>query len=270
MNKTKIYILCLVLSLFALANSSRTLAYVSATPNYTIMSDSVGSTGDFGSSTNFSTQDTSGGGASGMSYSTNFNINSGYQQMDANYSVSISSSSPTVNLGSIDGFAGGAASTSATWTIITDNPAGYKLSINKDHLFNIDGGGTKKEFDDLVSNPSLAVPYYSWPAIVENTAKFGFSIETLGSGNTAYQRYLHSASSPYDCNSYGGSWTTLNCWDTIPSTTPVDILSRSSSTDQSGVLSVIKIKAEIGTPTAGSFMQTGQYQSGITATVTML
>ena len=246
------------------------LADTSYSTNYQIIYDSIGSGGDLSSSSSYK-DDSSVGSFGGEAYGDSFLINSGYQKTENQvYTISIASSGDA-SLGNIDGFNGGSASADISWTVITDNPSGYKVSISKDHLLNIDGGGIKKEFSDLISDQSTTPPSYSWPSpFPENTAHFGFSLNSLGSGVSAYQRYLHANTNPFDCNSGGGIWTSLSCWDTIPDITPMDIFYKNSSSGGVGTVTSIKVKAQVGETTSGSYMKAGVYETVITATVSML
>lgn len=177
--------------------------------------------------------------------------------------ISITANSTPVSLGSIDGFNGGSATVDASWTVKTNNKNGYKLEINKNHLFWVDpSGGTDKEFDDYISSGS---PTYDW-SVANDERKFGFAVKTLPSGATADARYLNDGSG---CNT-GSTFTSEKCWDTLPDTTPRQIVTKSTKTSSSGDATAISLQAQIGVPVSGSYLESGSYTTTITATATVL
>ena len=75
----------------------------------------------------------------------------------------------------IPGITGGTATGEATWTVITDNPAGYSLSVKASTSPAMKGQAQGDSFADYTPvNP--AVPDYNW-SVADSSAEFGFTPE---------------------------------------------------------------------------------------------
>ncbi len=220
-----------------------TAAYVASSTNYRVQSDSLNFGGGLSTSTNYGLESTGGEIATGESSSTNYGIKAGYQQMLVS-AISISSPSD-VSLGSLDGAAGGAVTGSVAWTVITDNAAGYTLTVRSSTNPALASGGAS------VANytPAGATPDYTW-SIAASASEFGFSPE----GTDVVQRYLDNGSA---CNA-GASNGSNTCWDAF-STSNTTVASGASGNSPAGTATTIKLQAEVGAdnvPTAGDYSAT--------------
>ena len=103
-------------------------AYIASSSNYRIQTDSVNVGGILSTSTSYRAEDTLGEEGVGTSSSATYNIKAGYQQMQQTY-LAITAS-PNVTLSpNILSLGGGVANGVATWTVTTDNAAGYTMNI---------------------------------------------------------------------------------------------------------------------------------------------
>lgn len=223
------------------------LAEAASSANYKIQSDSLNFGGVLSTSTNYRLEDTLGESATGLISSANYKIDAGYQAMV--YS-SLSISAPTdLTLSSIVSTTGGLSSGSVVWTVTTDNAAGYTLAIK---------AGTSpalKSSGDSFADYTLADanPDYDW-SVATNAAEFGFSPE----GADVASRYLDNGSA---C-SVGAGETADRCWDAF-STTNRTIASRASANTPGGIVTTVKLQAEVK---AGLAQNTGAYSATLTAT----
>jgi len=154
--KTIALLLCTVLAVPGLA-----LAAMSST-NYYIYADSVDYGGGTGTSTNFGLQDTFGGFATGISTSTSYQINAGYQAATQG-TLSFVLSGTSISFGSL-ATAGTVATSNVTATVNTDSATGYTLSISGvsgtalaavgDGI--VDGAGSIEEYGLAVSGSNVA------------------------------------------------------------------------------------------------------------------
>lgn len=219
--------------------------------NYRIQSDSVNFGGGDSGSANYGLQGTGGEIGTGDSSSANYALRAGFQQMDGSF---ISISSPgNIALDPISGLAGGSSEKTAAWTVTTDDPAGYSLTVNTTT------SPALKSADDSFADyaPSGADPDYTFSVSSANSA-FGFTPE----GTDVSTRYKDNGSA---CNT-GSSETSGKCWDGF-STTPKAIANRASSNQPSGTSTTLRVRAESGS----SHMQTaGNYSATLVVTATAL
>lgn len=228
-------------------------AYVMGSNNYRINSDSVNVGGtDDSASLNYSLKDTLGEIGTGTSTSTNYAVNAGYRQMQNSY-ISISS----VNNGtmsSINGLSGGTSNASTTWTVITDNAAGYSLSIRSETSPAMQSSGGASLADYL---PSGTDPDFDF----NNTAsesQFGFTPE----GIDVTAEYLDNGSI---CNT-GTSNTTDKCWDGLSTSNKI-VASGATSNQPNGATTTVKYRAVIG---SSRFQDMGSYSVTVVATALAL
>ncbi len=233
------------------------LSFVSAfaamqSTNYKINFDAIDVGGGRSTSTSFNLEDTVGEIATGLSSSTNYVMKAGYQQMYTSY-ISISSP-PDVALADINGLIGGTSNGSIAWNVLTDNSAGYVLSVqaSTDPALQTSGGIS---FDDYT--PASADPDYTF-AIVSTTSAFGFSPE----GADILPRFKDNSSV---CNT-GSSDTADACWDGFTLTTK-NISQSTGSNHPSGATTTVKVRAEIG---PSKMQESGAYSAVITATAVAL
>lgn len=220
--------------------------------NYGINSDSINSGGlDVSTSENYDLKDTVGEVATGESTSETYKIRAGYRQLQEIY-ISISSESDEA-LSSVSGLSGGTGVGSSTWTVITDNPAGYEMNIRSTTSPALQSG--PYSFDDY--SPSGVDPDYNFTISTTESA-FGFSPE----GQDIVQRFKDNGSV---CNA-GSSDGSMKCWDGFSTTTQT--ISRSYSPNQpSGTATTIQYSAGIG---SSKIQENGDYSTEIIVTAIAL
>ena len=215
-------------------------------PNYKIQSDVISFGGSKSNSTNFSLEDTAGEVATGRSASTNYKLNAGFWQTQVYY-ISISSASDVTLSPDINGLTGGVGDGTASWTVVTDNPAGYELYIKANSSPAMtDGSGNS--FGDYT--PAGTNPDYSW-SVPATTSEFGFTPE----GVDIVQKYRDDG---VNCNT-GNLDTQDACWNGF-STSNELVAKRASSNHPSGTSTTVKFRAESGN-------QNIQVNSTYTATI---
>ena len=131
----------------------------------------------------------------------------------------------------------GSATGEASWTVITDNPAGYTLAVNS----SVSPAFVSSSDSFANYTPSGAIPDYSW-SVGSSASEFGYTVE----GADTATRFKDDGVA---CNT-GILNNTNTCWDTF-STSPVTIASRSNSNTPSGTATTIKLQAEIGSSATG-------------------
>ncbi len=219
-------------------------AYIASSSNYRIQTDSVNIGGIFSTSTSYRAEDTLSEEGVGTSTSATYNIKAGYQQMQQTY-LAITSS-PNVTLSpSILALGGGVANGLATWTVTTDNAAGYTMNIRSSGSPALVSG--VNNFADYV--PAGANPDFTF--ITPTTAnRFGFSPE----GTDIVQKFKDNGTI---CNA--GSLDTLSaCWSPLQ-TTANTIVTRTSPNNPSGTVTSVRFRAESGvsnTQALGSYVAT--------------
>lgn len=247
----------IVAVLVALLSTGIAQAYVASSTNYRILSDSINFGGGNSSSTNYTIEDTLGEIGTGTSTSSSYNIRAGYQAMQVDASISITTTlstaadstlSPSLTSGQ-----SGSASGSTAWTVTTNNPSGYTLSLSASTDPALQS--SSDSFADY--DPSGANPDYDW-SIESSESAFGYSPE----GSHIVSRFKDNGSS---CGA-GALDTSDKCWDGF-STSPVTVSQSGSSNSPGGTETTVKFMAEVGsskTQTAGS------YSATITATAVAL
>jgi len=225
------------------------LSYVASSTNYRIQSDSINVGGILSTSSSYRLEDTVGEVKSGTSSSLTYRVRSGYQQMQEIY-LAVSPPGNITMSPSIPSTGGGIANGQATWTIITDNPAGYTASIRASTSpALVSGSNSFADYTPSGANPDFA---FSVPA---TTAEFGFSPE----GPDVAQRYLDDGAT---CNT-GSSETTDRCWDGL-STSATVIAVRPNANHPSGTALTVKFRAESG---ASNVQPAGNYRATTTMTI---
>ncbi len=242
-------ILLIISILYIVPLASR--AAMSST-DYKIGIDSVNMGGDYSTSTSYSIQDTAGDVATGNSTSTNYAMNAGYQQMYTSY-ISISSFS-TNTLPSMSGFTGGIATGTISTLVVTDNPAGYSLSVQASSspaLTDLNGAS----FADY--DPSGGAPDFSF-TIPTSASAFGFSVVSPD----VVSRYDNNNSA---CNT-GSINTAFTCWDGF--STSQKIIAQSSFSNQpNGATTTLDLEAEIGST---QLQDSGAYSASLILTAVTL
>ncbi len=107
-------------------------AQVRSSGNYQIQSDSINVGGGLSTSTSYTQESTVGEIATGPADSTSYALRAGYQQMQEVY-LSLMVSGDVLMLPSLPGITGGTANGSTTFTVLTDSPSGYQLSVQAEN-----------------------------------------------------------------------------------------------------------------------------------------
>ena len=248
-----IFIYILIVCLFIITGIYPVFAYVMESSNYRIQSDSLNVGGVRQTSDNYIMRDTIGEVATGLATSDNYKLKAGYQQMQEVY-LSISDCSDFTMTGSpIGGMTGGTAAGSCTWTVKTDNAAGFSMSLKASTDPAMEGATyTIADYTETLSG----TPDYSW-SVAGGAAEFGYTVEPATTAD-AVAKFLDDGS---DCG-VGSGQVVDKCWIDF-ATADYTVINRGSRTGSSGEAEVIKFKAEVG----NTSMQEGDtYDATITAT----
>lgn len=219
---------------------------------YRIDSDSVNIGGNNSVSTSYGLEDTAGEIATGVSSSGTYTLNAGYQAMHTSY-IAISSVHNGA-MSSINGVLGGTTNASTTWRVITDNSAGYQLTITSatSPALKAPGGASFDDYAPSSSDPDYAYTYTS------SESRFGFTPE----GPDVAARYRDNGSI---CGT-GGLDSLDHCWDGLATTTKV-IAEGATSNHPDGATTTVKYRAAIGSQ---KIQDSGNYSATITVTATTL
>lgn len=242
--KIKYAAVCCVFAVLVTILAQDAYGQAMSSSNYKIQSDSVNFGGVRSGSTSFIMEDTLGEVATGISSSTNYVMKAGYQQMQESVIAVVPATEVTMSP-SIGGVSGGTSNGSTTFTVITDNPAGYTATITSSSSPALVSG--LDSFADYV--PAGAAPDFTFGILATQSA-FAFTPE----GADIVQRYKDNGSS---CNAGSGD-TVLSCWDGL-STSPITIDTRNSSNHPSGIVTKLNFRAASGsshTQVAGTYTAT--------------
>jgi len=218
---------------------------------YKMQSDSLNFGGQVSSSSTYKIDDSLGELATGDSNSANFYMHAGFWQMQESF---ISISNPTdLVMDSMAGLSGGSSEGLMSWTVTTDNPAGYQMTIAsltspalmsaEDSLADYVPIGPDPDFN--FTNPST-------------DSSFGFSPE----GTEASSRFKDNGVA---CN-IGSLETIGKCWDGL-STTPKVIAGSPGPNIPSGSTVSVRFRAESG---VDHIQTSGEYNVTIVVTAVTL
>ena len=220
--------------------------------NYNIESDSLNFGGSRSSSASYIMEDTLGEVATGLSSSTIYAMSAGYQMMQETVLSVVPATNITMSP-SIGGLTGGTANGQTTFTVMTDNPAGYTVTIAASTSPAL--SSPADSFADYV--PVGALPDYTFTNATDNST-FAFTVDGFDIDN----RYKGAGSLCGQTSDAG----TVACWDGL-STSDRTIVSRSSPNHPSGIMTVLRFRAESGS----EHVQTsGLYTATTTVTVVAL
>lgn len=243
-------ILMFLLSIFFTSSSIIWADYMQSS-TYRIQSDSLNIGGLESSSGTYKINDTLGEIATGDSNSSTYYMHAGYWQMQSSF-ISISSPSDLV-LSSMAGLSGGSSEGTMSWTVTTDNAAGYTMSIASSTTPALKSA--LDSLDDYV--PAGASPDYNFYN-APTSSSFGFSPE----GTQVIDRFKDNGSA---CN-IGTGETVGKCWDGL-STTPKPIAGSTTSNMPNGGIVTARFRAESG---ADHIQTSGEYNVTIIATAVVL
>jgi len=245
----------IIIITFCLIVSSPVFAYVMSSQNFRIQSDSINIGGIRQTSTSYRMEDTIGEIATGISTSASYKLKAGYQQMQEVY-LSISVPTDVTMTPAIGGVIGGIGNGTTSWTVTTDNPAGYNLLIkaSTSPALKCNSGGCNPGTDSFANyTPAGSDPDYNWQ-IAAADSESGFTPE----GSHIVQKYKDNGSA---CNT-GTQDTTDKCWYNFL-TSNETIANSYSPNHPSGTATAVKFRAESGS----SHLQVeGTYTATITAT----
>lgn len=225
------------------------LAYVASSTNYRLQSDSVNMGGGLSTSTSYRMEDTLGEAGTGTSSSATYRLKAGYQQMQET-SIAVTIPGNITLAPAIPTTGGGVANGQATWTVITDNPAGYTASIRASSSpALVSGANSFADYTPATANPDFLF------SVAAGASEFGFTPE----GVDIVQRFLDDGGA---CNASSGE-VTDRCWDAL-STTPATVASRATANHPAGTSVTIKFRAESG---AANVQPPGEYQATTTMTI---
>lgn len=248
-----ILILCLLVTSVAIVSTrddwGNLLSSIGMTSGmFSIGFDSVNSGGqDNAESSSYILADTVGELATGESVSSSFGILAGYRQLNNSY-ISITTAADLA-LPSLGGISSDQSTGDVSWTVTTDNSAGYELSVEAQTEPAL--ASSDDSFEDYV--PSGGTPDFSFTVSAGSSA-FGFSPE----GNDVTSAYRDNG---VTCGV--GSGDTANaCWDGFATTTKT--VSQSTASNQpTGTQTTLSIQAANG---ANHVQAAGNYSSVITVT----
>lgn len=226
-------------------------AQVRTSNNYQLQSDSINVGGGLSDSTSYGLESTVGEIATGRSTSSNFSLQAGYQQMQEVY-ISLSSIADIVMDTDLPGLTGGTSNGSTTFTVITDSPAGYQVTIEAENdpaMQRADAASIDNYNDGASADFAFTIPTAS--------AVFGFSPE----GVDVSAAFLDSGSGP--CG-VGSTDTVDACWAGV-STTATTIAEASDANHPDGATTTIEFQVGIAN---GANIESGLYVA--TTTVTAL
>lgn len=224
-------------------------SYVASSSSYIMQSDSVNFAGYLSTSSSFTLGNTLGEIASGLGTSTNYDLNAGFQAMQADTYITITAPGDATMTPALNGLAGGVSNGSADWTVTTNNFGGYQMYVRANTAPALTDGAGGHSFADYVPGNSYG-PDFSWntPA---TQSRFGFSPE----GMNIVTKYLDNGST---CNSGSGN-TTNACWNGFSTTNDL-IVSSASANVPTGTLTTVKFRAETG---SNHVQEQGNYSANI-------
>jgi hypothetical protein len=159
--------------------------------------------------------------------------------------ATISISTPDdISLGTIMG-TGESSVGEATWTVITDNSAGYRLEWQASSA--------------TMSSGSDSIAAYT-PAITDTPETW-----SVAAPDSEWGARLKSTSTDYASGTWGSDDTTNSKWLNVKNSALFQIASRNSAT--AGSDQIVQFKAEIG---ANKLQATGNYTVNVTMTATTL
>ncbi|HBH46544.1 MAG: hypothetical protein A2445_05275 [Candidatus Jacksonbacteria bacterium RIFOXYC2_FULL_44_29] len=221
--------------------------------NYRVQYSSVNTGGRPESSANYKLDETIGELGTGLGQSANYKMKAGYQQMQESF-ISITEAADVTMAPAIPGVSGGTATGSAAWTVLTDNFAGYSLTIRASTApALISGVNSFADYTTILAG----TPDFTWQ-VAATDSEFGFTIE----GADTNQKFLDNG---IDCG-IGGSDTSLSCWSSL-STSQTSIAGSATANQPTGTLSTVIFKAQSG---ASHSQVAGTYTATITVTATTL
>ncbi len=223
-------ILAVLLTAVTLSSLHIGFAQVRSSTNYQLQSDSINAGGGYSTSTSFIQESTVGEVGTGPSASTNFGVQAGYQQTLSTF-LSISTTGDVLMDNDIFGLSGGESNGSTTVTVITDNPAGYQLTIEAENDPAMQNGVNSIADYDAGAEPDFSFVYAS------NEALLGLTPE----GVDIVSDFLDNGSS---C-AVGSGNVSLACWEGL-STTALLVAEGSGANNPAGATTTLHFRVGVG------------------------
>jgi hypothetical protein len=225
------------------------LAQVSTSTNYQIQSDSINIGGGLATSTSYRQESTVGEVATGPSDSATYALRAGYQQMQEVY-LSLATTGDVIMSPDLPGITGGTSNGSTTFTVLTDSPAGYQLTLEAENNPAMQSGVyTIADYDAGVDADFSFV-------VAAGEAWFGFTPE----GVDIAQDFLDDGGT---CGIDMGD-TALACWDGLTTSARI-IATGSGSNHPEGATTSVQFRVGLG---SGAGVMAAVYTA--TTTVTAL
>lgn len=225
------------------------LAQVRSSASYQLQSDSLNVGGGLSTSTSYISESTVGEVATGESSSASYMLKAGYQQMQEVF-IGLTTTGNVIMDQSIPGITGGEANGSSTFTVVTDSPSGYQLTI-------------KGQNDPAMQNPPYSIADYNEGAepdysftVGAGEAYFGYTPE----GIDITQFFKDGGGI---CNT-GSLDTAFACWAGVSTTAQV-IAEGAGANHPSGATTSVRFRVGVG---SGAGVLDGVYIA--TTTITAL
>lgn len=246
----ELFLPAVVLTALVLFSMGVVDAQVRSSSNYQLQSDSINVGGGLSTSTSYAQESTVGEVATGLSTSTTYELRAGYQQMQEVF-LSLAVSGDVTMSPDLPGVTGGTANGSTTFTVITDSPSGYQLTVEAENEPAMQSGAfTIADYDDG------GTADYSF-LTAGGDAHLGFTPE----GVDIVQAFLNDGATTCGLGSLDDS---LACWSGLATTTTV-IAQGAGSNHPSGATTTVHFRVGIG---SGAGVAPGVYTA--TTTVTAL
>jgi len=204
---------------------------VMSSSNFSLQSDSINFGGGNSTSSNYSLESTGGEIATGQATSSSYQLRAGYQQMQAAY-LSLSVPGGVELSPSLFGITGGTSTGAIEISVITDNPAGYTLSLRAEGEPAMQAGSST--IADYM--PAGGVPDFVF-SLTPTDAVFGFTPE----GDDIDIRYRDSGGV---CG-VSGSDTIQRCWEGM-STSSIVIARSTAPNHPDGVTTTVRFQVGLG------------------------
>ncbi len=244
-----------IITCLLLAGVCSAHAFVMQSDTYFMQIDSIDASGEFQSSASYGIRDSLGDISSGGISGGTYNLDGGYIPMTGepqDYEISISSPDNLILTPQISGILGGTASGTVSWTVSTNNPTGYYLTVKAATSPALKSGDN---FFADYSTVEEGVPDFNW-SVPSDQSAFGFTPE----GNDIIPKFQDSLGSCVVTE--GGNNTEETCWDRF-TTNDQSIAFSHVANDPGGVATTLRIQAESGVARA---QEAGTYTATITVT----
>ena len=187
-------------------------------------------------------------------------------------SAELTLSAPSdVGLSAIAGLTGGSSTGTATWTVVTNNNAGYTLHLHAAASPALVGGAQGDSITDY-TEASAGVPDYTF-VVDDGNAEFGYTVNTTGTTIVTGEIDASFKNNTTTCN-IGATLTNDNCWiSTNTSGTKELLATTTGETAATGEAIQLNFQVELDPSSpfdADGFVIEDTYTATLTMTGTML